>query len=100
VLCSLFLLSFALIAPLAVVAAEDEVTLEGMLSRNEAGRFALVEEESGNSILLETNDPQKLLENEGQRVKVTGRWSASRETFFVTAVSAVAVETPVQPPPG
>lgn len=90
------------LAPMAAAAAaaEDpqETTLTGMVSRNEAGRFVLVEEEGGNSVLLESAEPQTLADNEGLRVSVTGRWSASRETFLVSTVTPAPADPPAEAP--
>lgn len=89
------------LAPIEVASAAAETpkeeTLTGMVSRNEAGRFVLVEEESGNSVLLESAEPQVLADNEGLRVSVTGRWSASRETFLVSKVTPAPADAPVPP---
>lgn len=97
------LLALAALAlvPVAAALAEaqspqdpKEMTLTGQLARNEAGRFILVEETSGDSFLLESNEPQTLADNEGTKVSLTGRFSASRETFIVSKVEPAPIPPP------
>ena len=77
-------------AGISTLQAEDEqmeTTLSGQLSKNEAGSYVLVEQDSGDEVLLE--GPETLEEHLGAKVKVTGRWDkndAGQDIFKVSAV--------------
>jgi hypothetical protein len=92
--CLVLLVAF-LVAPLWAAGNTDEAELAGVISRNDAGRFVLIEEEGGDSVVLESDTPQTLADHENARVIVKGRWSATRETFRVANVTPIPVEPPV-----
>ena len=75
-----------LFAPVAVAAA-PEAKLVGQLATNDAGRFVLLEEETGNAILLESDRPQELADHQSARVSLTGQGSGTRETFRVATLT-------------
>jgi hypothetical protein len=70
----------------AATAQAPAVTLIGLLSVDANGDYVLVEEQSGDSIML--RGPAKLADHIGETVKVTGMWvDASEDSYFeVTAV--------------
>ncbi len=66
-----------------------EITLVGQLSETEEGDFVLVEQESGDEIVV--RGPETLADYLGQTVKITGTWAkddAGVEYFAASTIEA------------
>ena len=90
---SLALLVLAVGAAAAGQANNDDdklkmkTTLTGQLSKNTDGDFLLVEQESGDQVLLKGSE-QQLEEHVGHAVTVTGKWDkeVGKDCFRVSSV--------------
>lgn len=79
------------LAPAATLMAaneEEEVSLTGQLTTDEAGAYVLIEQESGDSIAL--RGVSELADHVGSMVKVTGKWAEDSEGYKYFEVSKVA----------
>jgi hypothetical protein len=73
----------------ALLAAEEEaVSLTGQLTTDEAGAYVLIEQESGDSIVLRGSS--ELADHVGSMVKITGKWAEDSEGYKYFEVSKVA----------
>jgi hypothetical protein len=68
-------------------APEPMIRLTGMLESDGAGGWTLVDQASGDSIVLKKKS-KKLAEHEGAPVTVTGRWKGGDETSKTFKASA------------
>lgn len=65
----------------APAAQQEQVTLTGQLAAGERGGFVLVEQESGDSVVL--RGPVELADYVGSKVQVTGTWVEESEATYL-----------------